>query len=222
MSVLTIWNLALSHLGDDATVDSPNEQSVVAELCRQFYATARDTTLELHPWNFATRRGPLALLTEQPFRAWAYAYAMPADALSVWQVGRDQVSVLTDHTGAALRLPETTFDVAASGEAEDFEIEVREDGTTIILSNVAEAFGRWTRRVEDSTKFSPSFRMALSYLLASQLAGPILKGDAGRAESRRLLQEFRAWLNTAGTSDANQHRAVRVRQNHEPDWMRAR
>lgn len=222
MSILTIWNLALGHLGDDATVDSPNEQSVQAELCRQFYVTARDTVLELHPWNFATRRAPLALIETDPFNAWSYAYAWPADALSVWQVGRDQASVLTDHTGSALRLPQTTYDVTASGEAEDYEIETQADGAQIILSNVADAYARYTRRVEDSTRFSPSFRMALSYLLASRLAGPILKGDAGRAESRRLLQEFRAWMTTAGVSDANQHRAERVRQNHQPDWMRAR
>ena len=63
MSQIAIWNLALGHLGDSATVSAPTELSRQAELCRQFWPTALSVALESHPWNFATRRAALAPLT---------------------------------------------------------------------------------------------------------------------------------------------------------------
>ena len=64
-SVIDICNLALSHLGDTATVASidPPEGSAQAEHCSRFYPVARDAMLELFNWKFATRRATLALLT---------------------------------------------------------------------------------------------------------------------------------------------------------------
>ena len=54
-SVVDICNLALAHIGDDATVSSidPPEGSAQAEHCKRFYAIARDTMLQMHNWNFA-------------------------------------------------------------------------------------------------------------------------------------------------------------------------
>ena len=51
-----ICNLALAHLGDDATIASinPPEGSAQAEKAARFYPIARNTLLELHSWNFAS------------------------------------------------------------------------------------------------------------------------------------------------------------------------
>ena len=71
-----ICNLALSRLGDAATVSSidPPEGSTQADLCATFYPMARDSLLEMHAWAFATRRVDLSLLTAET-DAWVYAYA---------------------------------------------------------------------------------------------------------------------------------------------------
>ena len=57
-SEVDICNLALSHLGDTATIASldPPEGSAQAEHCARFYPIARDSLLEMHAWGFATSR----------------------------------------------------------------------------------------------------------------------------------------------------------------------
>ena len=64
-SEVDICNLALGHLGDNATVSSisPPEGSAQAEHCARFYPLARDALLEMGYWNFAMRRVALAQLT---------------------------------------------------------------------------------------------------------------------------------------------------------------
>ena len=74
-SEVDICNLALSRLGDDASVASinPPEGSSQAEHCAQFYPIARNSMLQGHDWNFATRRETLALLSGVDTFNWSYA-----------------------------------------------------------------------------------------------------------------------------------------------------
>jgi hypothetical protein len=65
---------------------------------------------------------------------------------------------------------------------------------------------RYTGLVTDTTRFSALFTLALSYLLASMLAGPILKGDAGAAAATQMLAIFNATKAQASASDANQRK----------------
>ena len=221
MSEIAIWNLALGRLGDDGTVASPTERSRQAELCRQFWPIARNTALESHPWNFATRRAALAPIAAVAHSGYGYAYAFPANAIAVWKVGARELIVEVDHDADARRLP--YLGVPNPTEREDFEIETLEDGTKVILSNTPEAYARFTVLVTDITKFSPLFTDAVAHLLASYLAGPILKGTEGVNMSRAKLQDFRLAIGQAAASDSNQRRrAQTIRQDHQPDWMRAR
>ena len=71
----------------------------------------------------------------------------------------------------------------------------------------------------DTTKFSPLFVDALAWLLASYLAGPVLKGDAGAAMSKACLQSFLLAFSNAKVSDANQRK---VRPEHTPAWIAGR
>ena len=78
-----ICNLALAHLGDDATIASlsPPEGSAQAEKAARFYPIARNSLLEMHTWNFASKRGNLALTTNT-LDQWDYAYTAPSDMMS--------------------------------------------------------------------------------------------------------------------------------------------
>ena len=220
MSQIAIWNLALGHLGDDATVSAPDELSRQAELCRQFWPTALGVALESHPWNFATRRAPLSPLTAVLNSGYSYAYAWPANAVAVWEVG-DAEAVVVEHTDEARRIP--FVGRLNTAPLHDFEVETLADGTRVILSNSPTAFAKFTKRVTDTTRFSAIFTDALSWLLASYLAGPILKGDEGRKLGQMMLQQFRYSVGQAAVSDSNQRRTLEtVRENHRPDWMRAR
>ena len=60
-SVVDICNIALSRLGDRATVTSidPPEGSAQADHCRRFYPIALKTILATYNWSFATTRKEL-------------------------------------------------------------------------------------------------------------------------------------------------------------------
>ena len=199
-SEIEICNLALSHLGDTATVASidPPEGSAQAEHCARFYPIARDALLELHHWKFATRRAQLAQLSADSW-SWSFAYAKPANALKIIAV-----------------LP---YGASSDIEGEDYEMESAADGASIILSNIEDASVRYVALVTDTSTFSPLFVMALSWQLASMLAGPILKGDAGAAEAKRCAGLAQAYLSQAAQSDANQRKVERV---HNVAWMTGR
>lgn len=199
-SDVDICNLALSQLGDRATVASidPPEGSAQAEHCARFYPVARDKLLELHSWKFALRRARLARLDAEAWN-WDYAYAEPAGLLRA-------VKVLPGGAGSS-----------EAGHA--FEAMGDETGTALILTDLADATLLYTVRVDDTTKFSPIFTDALAKLLASYLAGPILKGDVGIEVGRAKYGEFMLALSEAKTSDANQRKAER---DHTPDFLSAR
>ena len=80
-TVIDICNLALAHLGDDATIAALNEASVQAEQSARYYPIARNTLLEIHTWNFAAKRASLSTVTNT-ISQWDYAYAAPADMMT--------------------------------------------------------------------------------------------------------------------------------------------
>ncbi|MFU1980137.1 hypothetical protein [Bordetella hinzii] len=203
-SEVDICNLALAYLGDEATVAgiNPPEGSVQAEYCARFYPFARDSLLELHTWGFATKCAQLAAMgISRP--EWRFAYAQPADAIKI-------VAVLP-HDAANIE--------AGIDNAQPFSCEIDNTGADIILTNQVNAVARYISLVKDTTKFSPLFVQALAWHLASMLAGPLLKGDVGAAESKRCVGAMQAYLSQAMVSDANQRK---TKPAHMPDWMRAR
>lgn len=213
---VAIANLALSHLGDDATIANldPPEGSAQAEQAALFYPIARDALLEMYPWNFALRRTALALLDEQPNTQWAYAYALPSNVLGVFAVqGAEDTD---DFVG-------TTYGpVTAINGVNDFEIEGLSDNTRVLYTNVVDARIRYTVAVTIPSFFPPLFTVALSYFLASFLAGPVLKGETGRTVAGAMLSTMSGYLNKAQDMDAKQRRANRIRDAHVAPWVGAR
>lgn len=243
MSEVTICNLALSHLGDTAAVASisPPDSSVQAQLCARFYPMALNALLEMASWGFATRRVALAEVTNPTVNTitlpdgsaltscgtWRFAYALPNAVVNVLGV----IPALA-HDDYEERLPPVERDYfppypqgylpvpgAPLYVPQPYAIETQTDGSQIVLTNVCDAVLRYTTLVSDTTKFSPLFTLALSYLLASMLAGPLIKGDAGTAVAEQMLQLFGSFKGQAEASDANQ-RKTRV----EPavSWIRGR
>lgn len=204
-SVSDICNLALSHLGDEAIVADINETSATADYCRKFYPIARDLVLEEHSWNFATTRADLALLATTPPPTWAYTYARPSDAISIISIHQpgSTAGVLTSFplgvSGVSLAETSATDD----NEMEEYTQEILDDGSQVIYTNIPNAIVRYVVQVTDTTKYTPMFVMALSRLLASFLAGPVIKGETGMkvGEAQLDIYEKKA-LPAAMDSDA--------------------
>lgn len=214
-SEVDICNLALAHLGDNATVASldPPEGSAQAEHCARFYPIARDSLLEMHTWGFATKRVTLALLGSG-WPEWDYSYMQPSDALNIVAILPPDAT--DDYSQGLSNVP-----MAAGGSyvPQAFSCEVDGSGNDVILTDQADAVLRYTCVVEDTTKFSPLFVMSLSWHLASMLAGPMLKGDAGAAEAKRCTAMMQAYLSQATESDAAQRR---INPQHNVGWISGR
>lgn len=202
-SEVQICNLALSHLGDTATVTSldPPEGSAQAEHCARFYPIARDMMLEAHAWGFATRRTQPAQLTSEA-EAWEYAYAIPNNALRILEVFR----------------PGTPESFAFSAP-QNYTVESLADGARVLYTDAKCAQITYTVRVTDTTKFSPLFVMALSWQLAALLAGPLIKGAEGAAAAQRASAMMMSYASKAMESDANQRH---IKLEAEPPWMAGR
>lgn len=213
-SILDIVNLALSHLGDTATVSSidPPEGSVQAEHCARFYPIARDTLLEMHAWNFSTKRVALAELVAGAPSEWGHAYAIPADFLSAVSV--HPPGAAGDGVEAGLPVPV------------EFVMGALSDGTRVLLTDQAAAVLVYNSTVMDQSaltdpmRFSPLFTLALSWHLASMLAGPILKGDAGAKMGQQCETMAMRFLDQARSRDSVQRRVSRPRV--AAPWISAR
>ncbi|MGJ7508681.1 hypothetical protein [Variovorax sp. GT1P44] len=202
-SVIDVCNLALSNIGDEAEVIAitPPDGSIQAAHCGRFYPVARDQMLEMHPWTFATVRVSLALVAAAAPSEWSFAYALPAKCLKPRAVYRP--------------------DALEDGRGEDFIVEVNPDGDSVVYTNVENAVLRYTRLVEDPTKFTPGFVIALARLMSSMLAGPILKGTTGIQVSQAQLKWFGLELASAKAMDSNTgQRSTYSRR--IPDIQRAR
>lgn len=214
-SEVDISNLALAHLGDSATVASisPPDGSAQAEYCQRFFAVARDALLEMHDWGFATKRVALAQLSTNAASGWAYCYAQPTDLVNA-------IAVLD---------PAAASDTSVGGVymPQPFVLESAADGTDVIYTDQAGAVLRYVARVTDTTKFSPLFITTLAASLASMLAGPVLKGDAGASAAARWTmiafgQDGKSGLfGRAAGSDASQRRQS-TRDRHQAPWTLGR
>ena len=197
-SDVQICNLALAHLGDTANISALDEGSSQSEHCTRFYPIALDALLEMHTWSFATKRASLALFDVESY-AWEFAYALPSDCVRV-------ISVLEN---------ESTDDDAV----QPYEIETTADGQDVLYTNVENAVIRYVSKVTDSGRFTPLFVDCLSRLLASYLAGPIIKGDSGVKMAQAMYGAFLRSLGFAASSDANQRKDD---DTYEASWIGAR
>ena len=216
-----ICNLALAHLGDDATIAtlSPPEGSAQAEKAARFYPIARNTLLQMHTWNFAAKRGNLALTTNT-LDQWDYAYVAPADMMSPISIisptaQNDYATRMSagDTPGGITSNYAPTI-VAGQYTPQQFAIE-----GTYIYTNQENAMLRYQAFITDPSTFSPLFVITLSCHLASMLAGPIIKGDQGIAEAKRSTEMMQGYLASAKQAD-NLQRDITIE--HIVPWTSGR
>jgi hypothetical protein len=202
-SDVDICNMALSHVGDDGTISSiePPDGSVQSGHCARFYPIALAELLDnTNSWGFARTTVRLAPVTNTKAQ-FGYAYALPSDCirpLSIVGFGSGEVEGEYPYAFRANWYPNGSF-----GKASFYT----ENGVLYTDKDDAElTYGRYLR---DTSRFNGSFVAALSYLVASYLAGPLIKGSAGASASSQFRQavfgaDGRSGLaGKAGMLDAN-------------------
>lgn len=191
-SAVQICNQALSHVGSEARVSSisPPDGSVEAGHCSAFYDQARTELLEPGNWRFSLKRALLAQ-TANLSNAWAYAYVLPSDCLRALRILRAHTSVTVFNQNSASA---TTDD----RDSAPFDIE-----GSVLYSNEPDAVLLYGQDVTDTTKFSPTFTACFGHLLASYLAGPIVKGNEGTRLGIALRQQAMTLADVSATASAN-------------------
>lgn len=220
-SPVDICNIGLGYIGARTQISSinPPDGSAEAGYCARFYPIARKELIEKGSWAFARRRVALAETTNTS-SIWQYAYLVPAgmvNALRVLQlqsISSAGISwpTIADSGGFTYwLLLDKLFTERGSA---DFDIE-----NGVLYTNEPEAVLLYTVDVVDSTKFSAMFTTALGMLMASYLAGPIIKGLDGAKVAEAWRNAAMAMCARAEASDAN---STSQRAEHTPDYMRAR
>ncbi len=206
-SDVNICNLALAHVGNAARVTaiSPTpDGSVEAAHCARFYPFARQQLLMMHDWGFATARAALSLISvdesEMP-AGWLFAYAFPNYCLK-------PIRVLS---------PDSVDD----DKGEPFKREILSDKTNVIYTNTEDAVLVYTYDVNETGRFDALFTALLARLLASYIAGPIIKGKPGLQVSAGQLELFKKEFLTATGVDARA-RSVDPQSNYTPAGISAR
>lgn len=202
-SQVEICRLALSHIADAARVNSidPPDNSIQAQHCATFYPIARDFLLEQHDWSFALRRHVLEeSLVEFEDGEWAFTYTLPSDYIRAIKVVPP---------GASQDFPGYPYKI----ESDITELD------TLLLTNVDEAVLHYVYREEETGRYTPTFIIALSLVLGSYLAGPILKGKLGAVLRESLLEQGLAAMRQASALNANARHDDTQYKDHRPTWV---
>lgn len=149
-----ICNKALLALGA-RTLLSLSDDSTEGRLANRTYPDIRDDFLQAHPWNFAIKRASLAASATAPAWEFTNAYPVPIDSLRILEI-----ETLSDH---------------------EWRVENTADGTVIVTDHDAPINIRYIARITNADLMPPSFREALSSVLAAEWA-QALTGDADKVQ----------------------------------------
>jgi hypothetical protein len=197
MSDRLIANLALGRLGIGQAIAALSDQVNPAKVCSRFFDQCRQEVLRAFPWGIALRAQALAIVADQTFPGWAYAYQYPSNCLMVRAVGDEtglryaRSSVFCQDQGdwpAVMRLP---FQIALKDD----------DASSVILSDVRSAFAFFTVDVTNTAVFPPDLRSAFADRLAMEAGGPLtVKADL----IDRCEQRYWRTLSTAAAQAMNE------------------
>lgn len=169
MNTIDLCNAALALVGVDRGIESLDDDEPAARYCKRLYPQIRAAYMREHPWRWAQRRVALAALTDTVY-GFDYVYAYPSDCAKF-------LSVEDQEPDKAIQYP--------------FEVRALTGNSVAVCCDVYQAYGRYTKDVEDANLFDASFGEALSARIAARLAVS-LTGDrqlagALMAEADRLL-----------------------------------
>lgn len=196
LSAVDIANLALSHVGQEGSIESLSEESAEAKECNRWYDQARREALGVHDWSFARKRQVLTLHGDDAPQPWAYRYQYPADCV--------RFRLISNPAGV-------------DEDAVPFEIEMSEDGTQkTILTDMNTATGVYTFDQLAPGVYTEFFVDLLALSLARRIAVPLTAKDS-------VFQRVNKWYNRARLVAPAQDENERVdRKPREAEHIRAR
>lgn len=161
MNQLAIFNGALSLVGVRNPLADIQESRPEAFQCRLWYRVSRDFVFRKAYWPTIRRTVALALVSENPGTGpweagmppapWRFAYAMPADALSIQHLFNAE---------------------SPSDDNRTFTIE-RIGATKCVVTQIQHAVATYAQIVEDPNEWDVNLQVAVMHQLAANIALPL-------------------------------------------------
>ena len=176
-SQVEIVNQALTKIGA-ARITSMSDPGKSAAVMSAIYDIKRDAELSANPWTFSIKRVQIPASSTAPSFGWAYSYPLPADYLSMVEVGQN-----------------FTFYSSDLGPLFTLESDPATGGMAILSDESSPIDVRYVYRVTTPGLFSPLFTEALACRLAAEACEEITQSTSKRElaweEYRRALRNAR-------------------------------
>lgn len=200
-SEVEICNLALSNIRS-GSINSLDESSLQAQQCKLKYPFMRDRVLTELPWIFNRKIRALSVLTTDIFN-WAYAYQYPTDCLKIHRlVGAHEELSNADADVVSRLLDSQLLPLKDLRSQVPYEVFNFDDNKTI-GANESELRVDYAAKVTDPNLFSTDCILAISHLLAAEIAIPIVGAELGRQLRSDSLQIYKQYLDAAMANDLN-------------------
>lgn len=172
--VVSICNDAILEAGNSATINSLEDNSQLAELCRRLWDQTLDEMYAEHSWAFKTMRMEANLVSVGDN---ANEYSIPDNSLRILGFYLDAGYQIRDESAA---------------------VKMKSNGVSVIYSSHLPLFIEILGTTTDNDKLPPLVRKCLTFLLASKIATSQGKDDA------KILQKYRTWLDRAEENDGSE------------------
>ena len=153
-------------------------------------------------WGFNRKINTLAVLTTEIFN-WAYAYQYPTDCLKILRLVGAHEELLNADADVVSRLLDSQLlplrDIRNRVPYEVFNFSNNKN----IGANEAELRIDYAVKITDPNLFSNDFIMALSHLLGSELAVPLVGAEIGRQLRSDSLTIYQTYMDSAIINDLN-------------------
>lgn len=201
-SEVEICKLALSHIRA-GNINSLTEPSPQAQQCALKYPFLRDMLLESESFNFASRIAPLALSTAEVFN-WAYVHVYPSDCLKINRLILNWESVQSGGSEVVSRHYDELYPHPDLNQPVKYDVLTLDDDSRVIVANEPELRISYRVKVTDPNRYTTTFVMALSHLLASEIAIPLVGEQAGAKMQKTEFAIYQSYLSSAVANDANE------------------
>jgi hypothetical protein len=194
-TIVDVWNRALSRVGQTTEIQSVDDDSTVAGVCRTHWGDILRQLLGAWPWPFARKQAALSAPSGVTRTGWDYVYNLPSDCL--------RPLVLLDEDERYESLP------VASRKS--FELQQNDDGDALLLCTnyeAAEDFEvlEYTAYTEAVYLMPFEFVDALAWYLAGELADAVVKtpqlAEYCRSHGEAALAAARAFCLNAKQNEA--------------------
>ena len=188
-----IVNTALQLIKHSKQITSLTSGTKEANAAEVVYDETRDLVLDMHNWNFATRRQKLGRLSgsgDTPVFEFEYSYQLPSDYIRA-------VSIHDNSDGRGRLV---------------YRLEADR-----VVTDAEDVYMVYIARITDPNAMPPTFRRALSKLIGSQLATALAQST--RLQQMLYEQFIDQDLPTAKSVDSIQDFPVDL---PESDWITAR